>query len=359
MTSSTRNTPAVHGLGGPADHPMLDIPFHVEIDGRQYRGRSISLVRAEISGLIDPHMQGLERIAWVVFRFQGYTVGLSIEVRADEIDVARGTAALAFLEPMGEHLPQLRHLLNAYIAGDLVTLGNVLTVRPQAGTKPKGAQVPARRLRQVGGTMLLLVLTVALLALIGSKVFQRVFTYRLATPAVAGFEGRTLAATATGQIDFLDTDAQAGEIAYAIRSNTGQTLSVVMPCDCRVEVLGVEAGSTVFAGDPVLRVSQPDASLVLTGSVLPVELLDLARAGAVDLSFADGLEVTAKLAHGGLGSAAPGEPVPFRLVPDQPLSEDRAGQLAEVTLRRPVPAPFGLLGRFADLFPNAAKADAP
>jgi alginate biosynthesis protein Alg44 len=359
ITSSTRQSPAAVTWGGPADHPMLDIPFHVEIDGRQYKGREISLVRATISGLIDPHMQGLERLAWVVFRFQGYTVGLSIEVRVEDVDAAKGAAALVFLEPMGEHLPQLRHLMNSYIAGDLVTLGTVLTVRPSTGTKPKGAPAPARRLRRFGGTLLMLALTALLLGLVATKVFQRVFTYRLATPAVVGFDGRTLAATATGQIDFLDPEAKAGDVAYAIRSNTGQALSVVMPCDCRVEVLGVEAGSTVFAGDPVLRVSDPDAPLVLTGTVLPEETLDLAQASAVDLRFADGQEVTAHLAPGGLGSAAPGEPVPFRLTPDQPLAEDLAGQMAEVTLRRPVPDLARQVTGYAQSLTSEAKAVAP
>lgn len=358
ITSTTRQSPAAVTWGGPADHPMLDIPFHVEIDGRQYKGRSISLVRAEISGLMDPHMQGIERLAWVVFRFQGYTVGLSIEVRLEDVDPAKGMAALAFLEPTGDHLPQLRHLLNSHISGDLVTLGNVLTVRPQAGAKPKGAAAPARRIRRFGGTLLLLALTALLLGLVGSKVFQRVFTYRMMTPAIVGLDGRTLAATATGQIDFLDPEAKAGDVAFAIRSNTGQALSVVMPCDCQVEVLGVEAGSTVFAGDPVLRVSDPDAALVLTGTALPEETLELAQAGSVELRFADGREVSARLA--GLGSAAPGEPVPFRLMPDQPLADDLAGQLAQVTLHRPVPDLLRPVTGYAQSLTTAAeKADAP
>lgn len=359
ITTKTRQSPAAHGWGGPADHPMLDIPFHVEIDGRQYKGREISLVRATVSGLIDPHMQGLERIAWVVFRFQGYTVGLSIEVRLDEVDAAKGVATLVFLEPMGEHLPQLRHLMNGFIAGDLVTLGNVLAVRPSTSAKPKVGASPGRTARRFGGTLMLLALTVLLLGLVGTKVFQRVFTHRLATPAVVGFEGRTLAATATGQIDYLDPQAKAGEVAFAIRSNTGQALSVVMPCDCRVEMLGVEAGSTVFAGDPVLRVSDPDAPVILTGSVLPEEILDLARASAVDLRFADGARVTATLAPEGLGSSAPGEPVPFRLVPDQPLTEDRAGQLAEVVLRRPLPAAADAIAGIATFFTPNEKAESP
>ena len=303
VTSSPR--PATDlPLAGPTDHPMIAMPFHVEIDGRQYRGRSVSLVRAEISGLMDPHSARQDRVAWVVFRFQGFTVGLSIDVRIEEVDAARGTAALAFLDPTGEHLPQLRHLLNAHIAGDLVTLGNALAVSAPAGVKPKAGPASRSRLRGVTGSALLVALTVALVALVTGQVVQRAFTRTLAAPVSLGHDGRTLAATATGQIDFLNPEAQEGEVAFAIRSNTGQALSVVMPCTCRVETLGVEAGSTVFAGDPVLRVSADDAGLVATGAALPDELLDLARAGGIDLRLADGSRVTARLAPGGLGSAA-------------------------------------------------------
>ncbi len=349
-------------LAGPADHPMIDMPFHVEIDGRQYKGRGISLVRAGISGLIDPHTAGAERIAWVVFRFQGFTVALSIEVRMQDVDPAKGTATLVFLEPLGDHLPQLRHLMNAYIAGDLVTLGNALSISvPTAGAKARAAQTGGRgqRLRAVAGTTLMLALTAALVTLVAGKVFQRAYTMTLPTPAVTGYEGRTLAATATGQIDFLNPGAALGEVAFAIRANTGQTLSVAMPCDCRVEVMGVEAGSTVFAGDPILRLSAPDAPLVLTGAVTPEQVLDLAGASAVDLRFADGSHVAADLAPGGLATSAPGELVPFRLVPETPLPEDRVGQLAEVTLHRPIPAVLQPLASVSALLFPASEAKAP
>lgn len=345
-------------LAGPADHPVIAMPFHAEIDGRQYKGRGISLVRAEIAGLIDPHMAGLERIAWLVFQFQGFTVGLSTEVTIQEVDAAKGTAVLVFQDPMGEHLPQLRHLINAYIAGDIVTLGQAMSVRPPATTKPKGGSAP-RRLRRFGGTIVLLLVTAVLVGLVASKVFQRVFTDRLAMPVVAGFDGRTLAATATGQIEFLDPEAKAGEIAFAIRANTGQTLSVVMPCDCRVETLGSKAGSTVFAGDPILRVSEPDAQMILTGSVLPGEMIDLARAESVDLKFADGVHVPARLAKDGLGSAVPGEPVPVRLTPDVQLADDRVGQMAEVTLRYPVPSVLRPITRLSGPSLPEAEATAP
>ena len=51
--------------------------------------------------------------------------------------------------------------------------------------------------------------------------------------------------------------------------------------------------------------------------------------------------------------------MPFRLVPTQPLSDDRLGQLAEVVLRRPVPDLVRPIAGLADNPTPAAKADAP
>lgn len=338
-------------LAGPADHPMIDMPFHVEIDGRQYRGRGISLVRAGVAGLMDPQSDGAERFALVVFRFQGFTVALTIEARMQAVDAAKGTAMLTFLDPLGDHLPQLRHLMNAYIAGDLVTLGNALSLGAASGVagSPKALQARGLRpvLRRVAGTAAIVGLTALLLTLVAEKVFQRVFTVTLATPAIAGFAGRTLAATATGQIDFLNAAAAPGEVAFAIRANSGQTLSVLMPCACRVETLGVEAGATVFAGDPILRLSAPDAALEVTGALPPDRAYDLARADHLDLRFADGTVVAARLAPGGLAASTSADLLPYRLIPVEPLAQVRLGQLAEVTIRQPVPAVLSPVAGFS------------
>ena len=64
----------------------------------------------------------------------------------------------------------------------------------------------------------------------------------------------------------------------------------------------------------------------------------------------------ARLAPGGIGLSAPGEPVPFRLIPVEPLAEARLGQLAKVTLRYPVPGVLAPLTRLSDqLLPAEAN----
>lgn len=360
-----RKTAHADGLAvaGPADHPMIAMPFHAEVDGRQYRGRGISLVRAEISGLMDPHASGTERIAWVVFRFNGFTVALTIEVRMEAVDAEAGTATLVFTDPLGEHLPQLRHLMNAFIAGDLVTMGNALSVGVASGVgaKPKA---PTERgfapfLRRLVGTTGIVVLSGLLVTLAAEKIFQRAYTATLPTPAVAGYEGRTLAATATGQIEFLNTDAKAGEVAFAIRANSGQTLSVAMPCDCRVDSLGLEAGSTVFAGDPILRLSAPDAALILTGYVPVDQALALAGADHLELRFADGMRIDASLVPGSIATTTAGDLMPYRLLPRAPLPEARLGQLAEVTVHHPVPALLLPVAGLSTVLSHASEALIP
>lgn len=341
LPADPRSIPAMP-LSGPSDHPMIDMPFHAEIDGRHYLGRGVSLVRAGISGLVDPALSGAERIVWVVFRFHGFTVALTIEARVEGVDTEAGTATLVFLDPVGEHLPQLRHLMNAYIAGDLVTLGNALTVGSAiaAPARPKAAlhRSFASGLRRVAGTAVIVLLSALLVTLAAQKVFQRAFTATLTTPAIVGFEGRTLAATATGQVDFINSAAKLGEVAFAIRANSGQTLSVVMPCDCRVEGTGVEAGSTVFAGDPVLRLSAVDAPLILTGAIPADQVMQLAAADHLELVFADGSRMAATLAPGSIAGAATSDLLPYRLLPDAALPDARLGQMATVKIFHPIPA---------------------
>jgi len=360
---SKTKTAVAMPLSGPMDHPMIDMPFHAEIDGRHYLGRSISLVRAGIGGLVDPQLEGAQRIAWVVFRFNGFTVALTIEVRLEAVNTKTGTATLVFLDPLGEHLPQLRHLMNAYIAGDLVTLGNALSagVAAEASARPNAA--PDRgigaKMRQLSGTVAIIALSALLVTLVAQRVFQRAFTTTLATPAIAGFDGRTLAATATGQIDFLNPQAKPGEVAFAIRANSGETLSVTMPCDCRIEPLGVEAGATVFAGDPILRLSAPDAPLILSGSLPAGRAIDLAAADHVELRFADGTHFAATLAPGGIAGSASVDLLPYRLLPVTPLPEGRLGQLAEVMIYSPVPAMFQPLASLSRFLSPVSKALTP
>jgi alginate biosynthesis protein Alg44 len=334
------------------EHPMLDIPFLVGIDGRQFKGARLSLVMAEISGLMDPALAGTTRLMRFVFPFKGFSVTLEILGEIQAMDRDKGAATVSFVDPAGPHLPQLRHLMNSFIAGDLVALGEVIGV---ASTLPSpaaraAAKVAGRSLTfgRVIGTAGLLTATVLLVGAVGMLAYARIFTTPLDAAGLVTQDGLTLTAIAAGQVDYVNLDADPGEVAFTIRSSTGEMLSIAMPCDCSLTPMGAVVGATVQAGDPMLSVHAPDAPVLVTTQVPADLLLDLAFADHVTMEFADGVTVSASADPASLRAPSGAETVPVRLIPVEPLDPARAGQLAQLTVIKPVP--FDLNTRIALYF---------
>jgi mannuronan synthase len=329
------------GLG---DHPVIQVPFTVEIDGRNYRGHGLSLVLAEIGGLVDPALAGQDRLIHLLFAFDGFHIALSLEGVVHAFDRDAGRATVVFRDPMGPHLPQLRHILNSYIAGDLVTLGQTLGVAA-ASPKAQGAKSasPAAKgsfLHRVWGTAVMGGLTVALVAAVSGIVFGRIYATPVAAPAQVRIDGTTLDSVAAGQIDYINPAAQMGEVAFSLRATSGQMMSITMPCDCVATSAGPGVGATVLPGAPVLQLAAADAGLILTGTVPREQVFALASADHVVVRFADGARVTAQVdaASLGQGISATADEVAFRLIPVTPLDAARQGQLAELKIMAPAPA---------------------
>lgn len=326
------------------EHAALNLPFVANIDGRQYRGTGLSLVMAEISGLMDPGLEGAQRLVRLVFNFNGFAVTLDVMARIERIDRAQGHATVVFSEPAGKHLPQLRHMLNAYIAGDLVALGEVIGVGAILPTPIKAAKAATARgfgLRRFLGGTALLAATLVLVGVVGITAYNRAFTVPLLAPGRVDFDGLTLASVATGQIDYINPQAAPGQVAFSVRSVSGDLLSIAMPCDCVVQLLGPGLGATVQAGEPLMALAAPDAAMVITTQVPAATILDLAFADHVVLRFQDGSQINATVDPQSLRSAASARDmalVPVRLIPQSPLAATRTGALAALTIIKPIPA---------------------
>lgn len=328
-------------LPSKTDHPMMDIPFMVGIDGRQYRGMRLSLGMAEIGGLMDPALENATRLMRMVFPFNGFSVTLGVLGQIKHVDREKGLASVTFVDPGGEHLPQLRHVLNSYIAGDLVALGGVIGV---GATLPspaaRSAHAAANRkltFSRLLGTAGMILATVLLVGIAGSLIYNRAFTLQIATPGRALQDGMTLGAIAAGQLDYVNLEASEGEVALSIRTTTGTLLSIAMPCTCDATLLGTSVGATVQAGDALMTVSQPDTALVINTQVTTEELLELAFSDHVLVRFPDGETFQARAETDSLRSQSGENLVPVRLITDRALPASRAGQLAALTIIRPLP----------------------
>jgi hypothetical protein len=316
---------AIVPLSAGNDHAVVDLPFTALIDGRQFRGHGLSLVSAHVVGLMGATTPGLPRIVRLIFDFDGFAVTLVVLADVREAAAGGGELELNFTKPSGPHLPQLRHILNAYIARDLVSLGAVIGVAGTTPPKPARAvaAAPGRRVLQGGG---LAVLTLALAAVAGGLIYQRSFVHLLPDLGTVALQGETLRATASGQIAFLDTAAPMGQVALAITTASGDVVSLTKPCECTASSLGLRVGSTVLAGEPVLQLTQPKAAVVVAVPVPPELAFDLARGDRVEVTLPDGGVV--------LASAVLNGTQPAILTPDAALDPALVGNPVEVRLVR-------------------------
>ncbi|MDT8857111.1 hypothetical protein RNZ50_19145 [Paracoccaceae bacterium Fryx2] len=323
-------------LPGGNDHPVVDLPFTAVIDGRQFRGRGLSLVAAYVSGLMDPAAINATRIVRLMFQFDGFAVTLVVDAEVREGAHGSGEAELLFASPTGPHLPQLRHILNAYISGDLVGLGQTIGVAGTAAPKgPKAAGAPESRmsLRRVAGGAGVGLVSLALIAVAGTLTYQRTFVSLVPSLGTVISTGEVLRATTTGQIVFLDLNAARDDVAVAIQSASGDVQSLVMPCDCVVTSNGLREGSTVLIGEPVLQLASDSDRRLVAAAIPPAMLFDLAGADRIELTFPGGQ--TALATAEPQGPAVAGADAQLILLrPDVPLDAGRVGQPVQVRILR-------------------------
>jgi hypothetical protein len=326
-------------LDNGTEHPKTNIPFAAIIDGRHFSGQSISLVSASVSGLAGPELEGKERIALLRFDFDGYTISLQVDVRISRTHTETGELRLDFLEPTGEHLPTLRYLLNSYIAGDITSLDGIISLRERAAVAgSKRQNGPATIGNFIGRTVKVaatLALSLALAGVAMKLVYERVFSKEVQQLAVLSPGGQALRAVASGQISYLNLGAKRGEVLYTLQSTSGTTLSINMPCDCKVLPMNTGEGSTVMAGDTIAEVIDRATAPVVQAVVTAEQAKQLVAGDIAELSLADGQVAYGTLTHDAqalqpvgnqgevraliapqadLGEAAIGAPVSVRII---------------------------------------------
>ncbi|ROU03618.1 hypothetical protein [Histidinibacterium lentulum] len=337
QTSGAESADQPSPLHGGNEHPLVDIPFTVTLDGRPYHGRGLSLVEAHVRGLPDPALDGQTRLVRLSFDFNGFSVSLQPKVR-----VIRGEdqLILRFTEPTGDHLPQLRYLLNEYISGDLVSLGQIIRSGSLGG--PSGGKAGQPKpgffgvLRRIAGTLAVLALTLALVGLAAMLLERRLLVTELEAPGLVTTSGETLRAVADGQISYLDPEAAEGEVVLALASTRGETLSVAMPCDCTAVPLGVSEGSTVLAGEPVLKLAGAGDAVVVEARVSAADLFAMQESGGAEIRLPDGSAVFGALAGDPVRAAAAAAdgPTTVTLTPEPALAGARVGEVAALRVHR-------------------------
>ena len=240
-------------FGFETEHPVMPVPYKVTFGDSRLDGIEISVTAAyvAIAGALDPAWKGHKEFVKIQFDFQGFSVLIFPEVmvagsRRD------GEMTLQFLDPAGAHLPQLRYILNSYIAGDFVSMGGLMAysgpTQPKIATGPDAA-TSKFRIRSIA----VAVLSLTLIAAAANVMLNRYTQSYESRPVFVERLGSEMKATAAGQVAFINPKAKAGEVVFSVNANTGDVLSFQLPCDCEVAVTnGIFVGATVLPFDSIL-----------------------------------------------------------------------------------------------------------
>jgi hypothetical protein len=335
-----------------SEHPVLTIPFSAQFGETRLQGTGISAAAAfvGIAGALDPRWAGRRGPARLSFEFEGFVVVIPVEVMVAG-SRRPGEMTLQFVDPLGPHLPQLRHLLNSHIAGDMVTLGGFLSYT--GPTKPKSAPGPeaspwARRLR----SLVMALISTALIAMAGGLMLWRATQSTELRPVFIERDGRVMRATTAGQVSYLNPEAKQGEVLFSINSNTGDVLNFQLPCDCAVEVTsGVYEGATVLPDDVILSIFEGNLGVRVETLISIEGLARVMNGDHARLTINDGrsVDVTVEVSTATQAAAAAGEEfVPVTLtVPDGVITPDDIGKSGRLRLSS---------GWLSDLMPSFGAA---
>ena len=296
--------PIPRDFGYEDEHPLLKMPFTLHVDGRRYDGDAVSVTHihteTDEGGTLGV---GTRHVGLLHFAFENFAVTLHPEVTVLE-ERADGRCVFQFSEPTGEHLPQLRYILNNVIAGDFVSIDGLISYSGPTAPKKSKEDAPKPMSQRVR-SILVAAMSGMLILLAAWTVFKRYTTAYELHPVFVQAAGQVMRATSAGQISYLNPAARKGDVAYSINANTGDVLNFQLPCDCEVSVAkGISEGATVLPTDQILTIFV-NKSEIGVQTLISIEGLSRAMNGdQVHMDLNDGRSIPVRIVPSEATSAA-------------------------------------------------------
>lgn len=255
-------------------HARYRIPGNVIFEGKVYSLEEWSVSGFSVTDFAIEVPSNSTVTGEFVFVFIGFK--FSIEVEFEKLRVlANGITACRFVNLTKEQLSVFHQIINAFLAGEVIQVGEMLSVMSREGMvtkdfserlKPKRTfwQSVSFQLKRFTGFLIFSTIIVGLLSFVFSTAYERIFViHSLSAQVVA--DSKLIRAPENGFFQISGTgessSVKPGDLMGVIKLVAGGASSVESPCDCEILNNYVDEGLFVGKGEPIFRVL-PDSSVL-------------------------------------------------------------------------------------------------
>jgi alginate biosynthesis protein Alg44 len=262
----------VHEAETQRQHVRIQMPISIDVGGTVFDVPDWSVGGIAIRNL-EPQ-RSVETIfdGRLLFPLQGFD--FAIPVRCEVRHLTNGITGCRFIDVMPSQIAFLQYLVGAYLSGELVSSGDVLSINARNNFAPQRkspAKAPGLTQRAVGAIRRLVaaaifaLLGLGLIGYVAAAVYQRLY--------VSSFEGYVgtaassyVRAPSDGVIETLPLKAmdqvKHNAVVGTLADPEGHTQNLLADCDCVVVATPAPQGSVVQRGSPVAVLASADSSLL-------------------------------------------------------------------------------------------------
>jgi alginate biosynthesis protein Alg44 len=271
-------------------HIRLKIPIQVEVDGVRYQVDDWSVGGFGVESVMTSRQPGERFSIRLIFPFEEFEMTMRLDARMVYVDQDHGRFGCAFTGMTKEHGDIFRYLVDAYLAGEVVSAGDILQVRARDNTAAARLQPGyepfledeswAVKLRHYGALAGFGLAGLALLAVVALGLKERFFTIAASSATIeapvveirAPVDGRFISALEPGERLF------DGTLLGTVQALDGTIVPLESPCDCLVlEQLALN-GQHYQIGDDLVVLIGAEEPLMIRAQ-LPLEQAERLEVG--------------------------------------------------------------------------------
>ncbi len=280
-------------------HVRYPIPARCTFEGTWHPVGDVSIGGFSVMDAESAPRIGSIVEAQLLFPLKDYSIIMSVSATVRWFDEGRQRAGLSFNDTDLSTESVIRHLIDSFVANEVVTVGDVMEVSKRfndakarnaaQAKKDQRRKTLAERIQDLkryakGG--LYLALGAALVFYVARNGYANLFL-KTAPSAFVDVEAIDAGALSNGTVVELSDKGHflKGETMLSLKDKAGTLTPLVSPCDCAVLSVLTAENAFVREGDILVRLAGEDARVFIRAKIDSATMMKLSPRTTVDVQF--------------------------------------------------------------------------